>query len=213
MPPSAASLSAPVSAEEPDTVVSTCRRFCVIWFFGVVLLVAVIGAFNALVDPYLVMGTPRLAGLNAAKPEATTHTQLAKDYLLGRVRPAGLLLGTSKVDLGLDPRSPFWPDNARPAFNYGVPGTSIRGNLADLQRAVALGTVRRVLVVLEFVDFMPPSTRRPVSREAMTPLRHMQDIVLATLSLDAFRASIATIIAQQQAAPLDLSPEGATNDQ
>ena len=146
--------------------------------------------------------------------EASTHTQLAKDYLIGRVRPAGLLLGTSKVDLGIDPQSPFWPDNARPAFNYGVPGTSIRGNLANLRRAVTFGTVRRVLVVLEFGDFMPPPAKKPVSPAATaTPLQRMHDIVLATLSLDALRASIATIIAQQGSAPIDLSQDGATNDQ
>src|SRR4051794_20760867 len=154
MPPSVASLSAPVKAEKPEQAIPSCRSYCIAWLFGVALLTALIGAFNALIDLYLVIGTPRPAGLNAAKPEASTHTQLAKDYLIGRIKPAGLLLGTSKVDLGIDPKIPFWPDNARPAFNYGVPGTSILGNLADLRRAVTLGTVRRVLVILEFGDFM-----------------------------------------------------------
>jgi hypothetical protein len=214
MPPSSvASLSAPIKAEKPDQAIPSCRSYCVTWLFGVVLLIFVIGAFNALVDPYLVIGTPRLAGLNAAKPEAATHTQLAKDYLIGRIKPAGLLLGTSKVDLGIDPESPFWPDNARPVFNYGVPGTSIRGNLADLRRAVTLGTVRRVLVVLEFGDFMQPPAKKPVSLPTTTTLKRMHDIVLATLSLDALRASIGTVIAQHHAAPIDLSQDGATNDQ
>lgn len=216
MPPSAASLSAPVGTKEPDAAVPNCRRFCITWFFGVVLLVAVIGAFNALVDPFQVIGTPRFAGLNAAKPEAIWHTQLAKDYLIGRVRPAGLLLGTSKVDLGLDPKSRFWPEDARPAFNYGVPGTDIRGNLANLRRAVALGTVRRALVVLEFEDFMMPPSADKAAAPAPTakkPLQRLHDIALATLSIDALRASIMTVIAQQQTDPIDLSPDGATNDQ
>jgi hypothetical protein len=202
--------------KEPEAAVSSCRRFCITWFFGVVLLVAVIGAFNALVDPYLVVGTPRLAGLNAAKPEARWHTQLAKDYLIGRIRPAGLLLGASKVDLGIDPKSHFWPDDARPAFNYGVPGTDIRGNLADLRRAVALGTVRRALVVLDFNDFMTlPSTDKAaaLAPTAKNPLQRLHDIALATLSMDALRSSIMTVIAQQQPDPIDLSPDGATNDQ
>jgi hypothetical protein len=214
MPPSAASLSAPVDAEKPDAVVPSCRNYCITWLLGVVLLVALVGAFNALVDPYYVIGTPRLAGLNAAKPEASTHTQLAKDYLIGRLRPAGLLLGTSKVDLGIDPESRFWPDDARPAFNYGVPGSDIHGTLANLRRAIALGPVRRALVVLEFGDFMgPPSQGKAAAPAVMTPLQRLHDIVLATLSLDAFRASIATVIAQQRPDPVDLSLEGATNDQ
>jgi hypothetical protein len=214
MPPSAASLSAPVDAEKPDAVVPGCRNYCITWLLGVVLLVALVGAFNALVDPYHVIGTPRLAGLNAAKPEAVTHTQLAKDYLIGRMKPAGLLLGASKVDLGIDPESRFWPDDARPAFNYGVPGSDIHGSLANLRRAVALGTVRRALVVLEIGDFMgPPSRGRAAAPVTTTPLQRLHDIVLATLSLDAFFDSIKTVIAQHQPDPIDLSPDGATNDQ
>jgi hypothetical protein len=213
MPPSAALHSARVDAEQPDAVVPSCRRYCMTWFFGLVLLVTLVGAFNALVDPYYVIGTPRLAGLNAAKPEAVTHTQLAKDYLVGRIKPVGLLLGTSKVDLGLDPKSRFWPEDARPAFNYGVPGIGIQGNLANLRRAIALGTVRRALVVLEFDDFMKvPSNDSAASPPAARPLQRLQDIALATLSLDALRASIATVLAQQQPNPIDLSPDGATND-
>src|SRR4051794_27420058 len=150
--PGASSGAAPASAERPDTIAASCRRYCLIWLVGVVLTIALVAAFNALIDPFHVIGAPRLARLNMAKPMAVTHTQLAKDYLIGRVRPAGLLLGTSGVDLGMDPESRFWPDNARPVFNYGVPGTSIRSSLANLRRAIALGTVRRVLVALEFSD-------------------------------------------------------------
>jgi hypothetical protein len=39
---------------------------------------------------------------------------------------------------------------------------------------------------------------------ATTPLRRMHDVVLATLSLDALRASVGTVIAQQHAAPVNL---------
>lgn len=216
MSSAATSLSGLAGTKEAAAAVLSCRRFCMTWLFGVVVLVAGIGGFNALVDPYEVIGTPRLAGLNAAKPEARWHTQLVKDYMIGRIRPAGLLLGTSKVDLGIDPKSHFWPDDARPAFNYGVPGADIRGYLANLRRAVALGTVRRVLAVLEFNDFMMvPSREKAASPTpiAKTPLERLHDIALATVSMDALRDSIMTVIAQQQSHPIDLSPDGATNDQ
>jgi hypothetical protein len=215
MLPSAAPLSAPVGTEKPDAVVSICRRYCITWFFCVVLMITLIGVFNALIDPYYVIGAPRLAGLNTAKPEAITHTQLAKNYLIGRARPAGLLLGTSTVDLGFDPGNRFWPDDARPVFNYGVPGISILGTLTNLRRAITLGTVRRALVVLEFNDFMwvPSQGKAVAASMAVTPLQRAHDIVLATLSLDALRASIVTVITQQQPDPIDLSPEGATNEE
>jgi hypothetical protein len=214
MTPPAVSLTAPVDGEKSDAVIPSCRRYLVIWFIAVVALVGLIGAFDALIDPFLVIGAPRIAGLSAAKPETTTHTQLAKDYLFARMRPVGLLLGSSKVDLGMDPESRFWPENARPAFDYGVPGAGLRDELADLRRAVGLGTVRRVLVVLDIQEFMkPPSAVEPALLAARTWVQHVRDIVLATLSLDALRASIATVIAQRQPHPIDLSPDGATNDQ
>jgi hypothetical protein len=77
-----------------------------------------------------------------------------------------------------------------------------------------LGTVRRALVVLEFGDFMgPPSKGKAAAPAAMTPFQRLHDVALATLSLDAFLDSIQTVIAQQQPDPIDLSPDGATNDQ
>lgn len=206
-------LTAPVDTQTSDVVVPSFRRYLAIWIAGVIVLVGLIGAFDALIDPYLIIGMPRIAGLNAVKPETATHTQLAKDYLIRRFKPAGLLLGSSKADLGIDPASRFWPADARPAFNYGVPGTSIRDNVANLRRAIAIGTVRRVLVVLDIENFMKVPPKGAAATPAGGPgVRRVRDIALATLSLDALHASIATVMAQYQPHPVNLSPDGLTND-
>ena len=146
----------PTAIEQITTPTSPGANYCRVWLIGVLVLVAATGAINALVDPYLVFGAPRIVGFNAVKPETKTHTQLAKDYLVARVRPAGVLLGNSKVDIGLDPNSPNWPEDARPAFNYGVPGGGLDDAIANLRRAIAVGKVTRALVLIELEEFMAP---------------------------------------------------------
>ncbi len=210
-PPAAAAPTASLTAAGP-------RRFCLVWLAAVLALIALIGAFDALIDPYLVIGTPRIAGLNAVKPATETHTRLAKGHLLARLHPAGLLIGDSKVDLGLDPDSPSWPDDALPAFNYGMPGAGLGDQLANLRRAVARGTVRRALILLEPRDFMAPAPRAatPPEPAALSDLQafgeRASDILLATLSLDALRASLVTVAAQGKRDVADLSPHGATGE-
>lgn len=201
-----------------SAVTTPGRRFCVIWLGAVLALSALVGAVDALIDPYLVVGAPRIAGLNAIKPETETHTQLAKDYLIARARPAGLLLGNSKVDIGLDPDSPNWPDDARPAFNYGVPGIGAGDVLANLRRAIAPGGVRRALVLIELDEFMMPANIPPAGPAKPTSTwlegvgQKANDLLLATLSLDALRASAMTVLAQGSRDSVDMSPGGATSE-
>jgi hypothetical protein len=189
-------------------------RFCRIWLVSVLVLVSLAGVFDALVDPYLVIGAPRIAGFNAAKPETETHTLLAKTYLVRRAQYPGMMFGDSKVDIGLDPSSASWPGDSRPAFNDGLPGSGISGSLVQLRQAAARGVLRRALVFIELGEFMQPASAAPPPEAP--PLQgirqRVHDIALATLSLDALLSSVATVLAQHEPDVVDLSPEGATGD-
>ena len=200
--------------DTPNSSQSAAGRFCRIWLACVLVLVSLTGAFDALVDPYLVIGAPRIAGFNAAKPETETHTLLAKTYLMQRAAYPGVMFGDSKVDIGLDPDSAFWPRNSRPAFNDGLPGSGIFGSLVQLRQAAARGVLRRALVFIEIGEFMQPAGAALPAAEAALPgiRQHVHDIALATLSLDALLSSIATVAAQHDADVVDLSPQGATGD-
>ncbi len=189
------------------------KRFCRIWLVSLLVLISLTGAFNALVDPYLVIGAPRIAGFNAIKPEAETHTLLAKTYLMQRARYPGMMFGDSKVDIGLNPKSPFWPDDSRPVFNDGLPGSGIAGSLVQLRNVAARGDLRRALVFVELSEFMQPA-RAPLPEEITRSAlgQRLHDVALATLSLDALWSSLATVAAQHEADAVDLSPDGATGD-
>jgi hypothetical protein len=192
------------------------RRFCLVWLVCVLVLVALVGSFDAVVDPYLVIGAPRITGFNAAKPATETHTGLAKSYLIRRAPYAGVMIGSSKVDIGLDPESPSWPADSRPVFNDGVPGVGVSGSLDLLRQAIALGHIRRALVFLEISEFLkpaePPAPQPPVPTGWSAFSAHAQDIGLATFSLDALWSSLATVAAQGAPDGVDMSPQGATGD-
>jgi len=188
-------------------------RFCRIWGISLLVLVSLIGACNALVDPYLVIGAPRIAGFNAVKPETETHTLLAKTYLMQRAYYPGMMFGDSKVDIGLDPKSPSWPADSRPVFNDGLPGSGIDGSLVQLRNAAARGGLRRALVFIELGEFMQPARKMPpVETTPFGIAQHLHDITRATLSLDALWSSLYTVAAQNEADVVDLSPDGATGD-
>jgi hypothetical protein len=180
---------------------------------SLLVLVSLTGAFNALVDPYLVIGAPRIDGFNAAKPDTETHTLLAKTYLVQRAYYPGMMFGDSKVDIGLDPKSPNWPEDSRPVFNDGLPGSGIAGSLVQLRKAVARGGLKRALVFIELGEFMQPArTMLPAETTASGIIQHLHDFTLATLSLDALWSSLDTVAAQHETDVVDLSPDGATGD-
>ena len=126
---------------------SETARFCVKWLIALVILFAVIAVINIAVDPYDVMGAPRIAGFNQFKVEAPYHTVLAKTYQIRRTQPTTVLFGSSVVNVGLDPKSSIWPAAMRPVYNFGVPAMGVQGNYEALKYAAAVSAVRNAIVV------------------------------------------------------------------
>jgi hypothetical protein len=206
---------------------SNSSRYAVIWLLGLVVCLALVGVFNLAVDPYDVIGSPRVAGFNAFKSYARTHTRLSKTYQVARLHPGAVMLGTSRVDIGLDPENPAWPDAVRPVYNFGVPGADLYQMVRNLEDAGAAGTLRLAVIGLDFEAFLitsadpGPQPRDEEDRLLVTPdgrlnparaRQHLQDIFLSTLTLAAFEDSLGTIAAQHQANSLDLTDHGSTTD-
>ncbi|MGY9054778.1 MAG: hypothetical protein ACKVGZ_04085, partial [Alphaproteobacteria bacterium] len=75
------------------------------------------GGLNAVVDPYGLYGWVELSGFNAKKAYAHNHTRLAKQARAERIGAKTVIIGNSRVDVGLDPSSSAWPQNDRPVIN------------------------------------------------------------------------------------------------
>ena len=189
-------------------------------------LSAACAAFTVAVDPYRMYGTMPLTGWTALKPRIFEQGAIAKTYQLQRIRPITLLLGNSRVQVGFDPDSPLWPQNARPVFNAGLAGVGMEMSAALLREAIAVGPPRSVFLALDLQDFLRPpipadtplpapgadERRLLVGRDGKpNPDRAMQiwrDRIATALSLDALEDSVMTLSSQDAAGGITLTPAG-----
>ena len=202
-------------------------RFLRAWFAALLVLALCVAALNFAIDPYDVFGSPRVAGVNALKPRARDHSMLTKAYQIERFRPATVLLGSSRIHIGVDASGPVWPAAMQPVYNYAIPG-SYHTNLmlSTLRQAAAVGTVSRVVIFLEFQNFfLPESPPGPMGEDDRRLLRdpagnpnpmrtrqHLDDGFLSLLTMGALTDSVGTILAQHAGLTLDIQPDGASTD-
>ncbi len=193
-------------------------RFCAIWCATVLLLLLAVAAFDIAVDPYDIFAMPRIAGFNARKPDAATHQMMTKTYAVERARPVTLLLGSSRVDVGLDPESDAFPAAMRPVFNFGIGGQVYAGDLFALRQALAGGRLRYAVLVVDFELALKDQPALPAEQLARAPLapgrllQKIKDMFLSSLTLGAFLDSVGTVLAQHDSGAADMAENGASSD-
>lgn len=197
------------------------------WFGGTVVGLACLAiVLGVAVDPYRMYGTAAVPGWTALKPRIYNQASIAKTYQLERVGPRTLLLGNSRVEIGLDPASPRWPAEAHPVFNAALAGTNLRTSLDMLRDAVAAHPPETVLLGLDFLDFLqvpdsltaPPAPTGPDERRLLVdrdgkpnpgrPLQVWRDRIVATLTIDAFLDDLATLVDQDPETSETMTPLG-----
>ena len=176
---------------------------------------------SALVDPYLLFNMPRIRGFNAKKPSVEHQERLMKAYEVLRASPNAVILGTSRVAIGLDAAHPSWPARARPVYNLGLAGADPYVSYRYLQHVLAHRDLAIVVLGLDFEYFL--SRKKPdvpmdfeaslsVDRDGRAnPGRRWQwlrDAAESALSLEALGDSLATVAASTRGDTLDLSPSG-----
>ena len=113
------------------------------WLGGVVAaLAASVLILTVAVDPYRMFDTPTVSEWTELKPRAYQQAGLAKTYQLERVTAKTLILGNSRVEIGLDPLSHTWPSDQRPVFNGAMAGGNMFTSLVILREAVAVRVLR-----------------------------------------------------------------------
>lgn len=199
------------------------RGFIRSWVVTCSLIAAAVAAANAAVDPYLLFNMPRLKGFNDKKPSVETQERVIKAYEVVRAAPNGLILGTSRVAIGLDTAHASWPARARPVYNLGVAGADPFTSYRYLQHVLAHRDLTLVVLGLDFEYFLVGKKRDPstplafesylsVDRDGRPDPRrrwyHLRDLAESTLSLEALGDSIATVAASIRGETLDVSPSG-----
>lgn len=183
-------------------------------------------ALGIAVDPYRVFGTPAIIGWTSLRPRIYEQADMAKTYQLERIAPRTLLLGNSRVEIGIDPASALWPKDARPVFNASEAGRGLRTALRMLRDAIAVRPPDRAFLGLDILDFLerPSSPAMPlpppdaedrrllVDRDGRpNPERTIQiwrDRFAATLTIDAVLDSIETLLDQDPETSVTMTAVG-----
>jgi hypothetical protein len=173
------------------------------------VFVALLAALNVLVDPYLLFDSPRVRGVNAAKPAADARERMIKAYDAPRKRPRTLLLGSSRVDWGLDAQHPAWPEHDRPVYNLGLVGAGPYVLYEYIRHVSARQRLTLVVLGLDFEYFLATvEAAHPADPEFESRLavgadggpslvqrrQYFRDLIQATLSLEAASDSVATLV-------------------
>jgi hypothetical protein len=176
------------------------------FFIDMLALVGTFGLFNLSVDPYGMFGMPLVQGINANKPELVTHVRLGKAGLVRRVKPKGIILGSSRVEFGLDPKHPGW--RTTPVYNLGIPGLNTYELMRFFQHAHSIQPLERVVIGLDMFQFnIWRANREDFEDElllgggeggAVVLFGVAGRVVQMLLSADMFASSLATLTRQDR---------------
>src|SRR5579864_6802032 len=199
---------------------STWRQYLGAMAATIILLVVGALLLTVTVDPYRMYGSAPIPGLTAIKPRAYQHSDFVKEYLIERIKPHTLLLGNSRVEIGLDPDSKVWPQEFRPVFNAAESGHDLATALVRLRHARQVAPLRLVVLAVDFPDFLglremdpgPDETRLLFDRSGHRNLhRQMQmwtDRLTTTLTIDAVLDSALTLLDQRPASAVTMTEAG-----
>jgi hypothetical protein len=141
------------------------------FFLGVVfLLLCIVASFNWWFDPYFIF---RQKNYDATRPVLMSkQTSLAKALYVSKLHPRGLILGSSRAQLAIDPDHPGWAPKARPIYNLALPGANMYQIWRYFQHAQSIMPLEEVLVGLDFFGFniyFPPTADFDESFLVVTP--------------------------------------------
>lgn len=193
-------------------------RFLGTWLLTCLVFVMLATVFSAVVDPYSLLAIPRIDGFNARKPAVHTQIRLMKAYDVLRAAPAAVVLGSSRVEIGVDTRNSQPLLNSRPVYNLGLGGAGPYVAYRYLQHVSSRRSPDLVMLGLDFEYFLKlaevEGTAEPEEFEAYLAItRHGKGNAdrrwRHTVSLDALSDSAVTLITNIRDAPAwDLAVAG-----
>ena len=199
-------------------------RYLALALLAATSLAAATAILTVMVDPYYAFGARLIEGLTSLKPRADEQIDIAKASLLARARPTTLILGNSRAEIGLDPRSSAWPSSLRPVFNCSLAGHDMFSELLYFLDDLALKRPRLVLVGADFQDFISagdnnseppvlPLERRLLVDRHGTPnkdrwVQSLVDMGTSTMAIGALSDSFLTVASQDPRSSPTLTTDG-----
>lgn len=197
-------------AATPAQPQASYRRFTA-WCATVVGAgVLLVTGFVVVIDPYHLYRLVDSPMLNHVKPLPEQYREQIKLAQAAAVRPDLVMLGNSRVEVGLDPDSPQVSAHGHTAYNMGLSGTSLTtsermyGQLRESAAPAAMAVIGA-----EFLDFLVKPDEAPAAPAAAGPLpwQWRFDTLFSIKSLsDALR----TVRLQKAADPETMTARGQT---
>lgn len=154
-----------------------------------------IGLFNYLINPFNIFDISRISNINEIKPEASKRIQVYKKYQPLFAYPDVLIVGNSRVEMGLDPDHEGFKEYLS-RYNLGVPGVGIRSQVQYAQNIIDNTDVKMVLLSIDFADFL--TAEGHVFNPFTLKIDPIIDRYSALWSLDSLKSSMATLFKQSE---------------
>jgi len=186
---------------------------------------------NWFIDPFGMYWSPQIENVNLVKPEAGTRSRITKAYQINNTQPEILIVGNSRVEMGLDPHNKHFSGKA--VYNQGMPGAGVAMQVDYAIDAINNNnTIEQLLVGVDFLDFLlsneqvanfkknqTKTTINPTiktgydfrltskDQDKLASFDRFKEKLALVFSLDTLNASITTIF-QQKAMVSNISPFG-----
>ena len=195
------------------------KTFLKIWFFSLIALMTMAMGLSYVIDPYNLVGSPRIAGINKIKPYAGLHSHQSKIHTAHRQEPDVLIIGNSRPEMGIDPDHEYFQENQLSSYNLAMPGASLEQQYGYAIDVLRSKNVKSVIIGVDFLDYLirqnddvttnpyqwPPAYSESSDRKKADwdgnpnprhTLNYMNDVYFPLISLDTLQDSIFTLINQ-----------------
>lgn len=129
------------------------RTFFTAFLGLLVLATAAMVAINVVVDPFWRFDLVTLRGINGQRPVFSSFARSGKAGEVCRIRPAQVAIGTSRIEVGIDPQHPGWSDEPGPVYNLGLSGIGLKELSLTFQHVVNTSPLKRAVIGLDFLMF------------------------------------------------------------
>jgi len=171
---------------------------------SLISILTFVGLFNWLVDPYGLHWSPQIEGINSNKVEAGTRSRLTKKEVIKSIKPQVVLIGNSRVEMGIDPASNWLKDKS--VYNFGIPGLGLQFQLQNaLSQLKDNENLELLIISVDYLDFLynrqtlalpKPPQHNPLSLESQSDISNLLEKVPLLFSIDALKSSLITLLAQ-----------------
>lgn len=180
------------------------RRFFTAFFCFLIIPILCCVLFNFKMDPYGIWGQDAWFGLNHVKNLQRRHERLFKAVAVMRVRPTTILLGSSRTEVGLDPKHPLFASRTG-IYNLGIAGPNMGEVEQYFEHALAnQPKLEEVILGIDFFMFNDLSKNRAdFDKELIGRTTIPSKTLLEVLfSFDALEASRSTLFFNLNPSPI-----------